>query len=422
MRPIALPLRMRHRQRGGIAIVVGLSLAVVLGFAGLALDGGRLYVNKTELQNAADACALGAAYEMAGAPAISAASFNAAHNAGMLVATRHRADFHSGSRQIDAQDVTIEFGNSLSGGNWLTAAASPPGTSNYVRCTIQETGLSPWFMQILGFGDATVRAAATATLAQAQSNCAIPMGMCKQGPAPGFGLNPGQWYDGFFGAGGSLTGNFNWIDFTPPNGGASELAALLTGGGACNVAVGTTVGATGAQASLARAWNTRFGLYSGSYDTGSAKPDRTGYAYTALNWPEKQDAYRGSSASGKPNYRSQRDARASYGASVAAGNTETGLSISNGHSVITPAVHAQLGANRRIATAPIMDCAGWGGSQTQPILGWACVLMLNPIDGPGETIYMEYLGLASDPTSPCATGGVVGGSTSTGPLVPGLVQ
>ena len=52
----------RQAQRGAVAIIVGLTLAVLVGFAGLAIDGGRLYVNKTELQNAADACALAASY------------------------------------------------------------------------------------------------------------------------------------------------------------------------------------------------------------------------------------------------------------------------------------------------------------------------------------------------------------------------
>lgn len=31
-------------QRGGVAIITGLSMVVLVGFAGLALDGGRLYL------------------------------------------------------------------------------------------------------------------------------------------------------------------------------------------------------------------------------------------------------------------------------------------------------------------------------------------------------------------------------------------
>ena len=126
----------RREQRGVVAIIVGLTMAVLVGFAGLALDGGRLYVNKTELQNAADACALAASYELTGAPDIPAANFTRRTTPGMLVATRNRVGFQGGT--IDAQDVTVQFGTSLSGGGWLTAPSNPPATSVYVRCTIQR--------------------------------------------------------------------------------------------------------------------------------------------------------------------------------------------------------------------------------------------------------------------------------------------
>jgi uncharacterized membrane protein len=53
--------RGRREQRGTVAIIVALSALVLFGFAGIAIDVGRLYVNKTELQTAADACALAAA-------------------------------------------------------------------------------------------------------------------------------------------------------------------------------------------------------------------------------------------------------------------------------------------------------------------------------------------------------------------------
>ena len=52
------------RQRGAVAIMVGLSLVVLVGMFGLAVDSGQLYVNKAELQSAADACALAASQEL----------------------------------------------------------------------------------------------------------------------------------------------------------------------------------------------------------------------------------------------------------------------------------------------------------------------------------------------------------------------
>ena len=56
--------RGRREQRGTVAIIVALSALVLFGFAGIAIDVGRLYVNKTELQTAADACALAASAEL----------------------------------------------------------------------------------------------------------------------------------------------------------------------------------------------------------------------------------------------------------------------------------------------------------------------------------------------------------------------
>jgi Flp pilus assembly protein TadG len=51
----------RRTQKGAVAIVVGLMLAVMLGVAAFAIDFGRWIVVDTELQNAADATALAGA-------------------------------------------------------------------------------------------------------------------------------------------------------------------------------------------------------------------------------------------------------------------------------------------------------------------------------------------------------------------------
>eukprot|EP01034_Spumella_vulgaris_P046448 gene46448-biopygen39554 len=90
------PLPARRRQRGAVAIIAAIALPILIGFAGLALDGGRLFMQKTELQNAADACALAASRELTCDPAAGAcaASFLInAENAGLTVAGRNRIDF-----------------------------------------------------------------------------------------------------------------------------------------------------------------------------------------------------------------------------------------------------------------------------------------------------------------------------------------
>jgi len=407
------------RQRGAVAIVVGLMAVVLVGFIGLAIDGGHLYLTKTELQNGADACALAASYELTDAPAITVAAFNRAEAAGQAVGQLNKFNFQGTA--IGAGDIAVRFGTSLSAGGTWVAAGAAPANAKYVRCTVERNaangnGIAPYFMQVLGIGQTTVSSIATATLAPAQANCAIPMSICSKGSAPAFGMTKGQWVSGFFGAGGGVTGSFNWIDFTPPGGGASEVAALLTGNGACSLTTSVPVGEPGALgAAGAKAWNTRFGLYQGGDSVTTAPPDFSGYAYTPLNWPSQANAL--------ADFVTRRNGHAPYGADVAAGNAVTGLGINNSYNpTSTVAQHTAYGADRRLVTAPIVDCAGWVSSNVVPIQAWACVLLLHPIDSVGDIVRMEYEGLSSDPNSPCATSGIAGDAGSIGPMVPALVQ
>jgi Flp pilus assembly protein TadG len=416
--PRCLAVAGRSRQRGAVAIIVGLMLAVLVGFIGLAVDGGHLYLTKTELQNSADACALAASYELTGSPAIPAAAFPRAEAAGRTIGRQNKVDFQASG--ITDGDMVVAFSTSLAaGGSWVGAGAASPA-SKYVRCTLTRGGIAPYFMGLLGFGAQTVSSLATASLVPAQSNCGIPLGVCRVGGAtvgstPPFGLSAGQWVSGRFKDGG---GSWNWIDFSPPSGGESELSGLLKGNGLCSLDVTNPVGEPGNMGNAAaKAWNTRFGLYqSGSDSVTSAPPDFTGYAYTTVNWPSGSNAL--------ADFISRRGTHASYGANVAAGNALTGLAISNAYNPTTTV--AQLttyGADRRLVVSPIIDCPSLSsGSHTTAILGWACVLMLAPIDSPNSTVSMEFVGLSSAPGSPCASSGVAGDGTSAGPMVPALVQ
>jgi Flp pilus assembly protein TadG len=420
----------RYNQHGAVAIIVGLALAVLVAFAGLVLDLGRLYVNKTELQNAADACALAASRELTCTTApCPASNLINAEAAGIYVAGRDLRDLQTTAVNIVPADVT--FSTVLApNSSYLSIAGGADPASRYVMCTARSSGIVPWFMGVVGIGAQNVNAAAVATLAPAQTNCAIPMALCSQGAAsatPPYGLNVGQWYGGRFGSGGGATGNFNWVDFTPPGGGASEVEALLTGNGLCNMNVNNPVGQGGVLGnSGAKAFNSRFGLYQsggGNPQITNAPPDYTGYAYTSAavvsgttyTWP--------SGANALSDFLANRNIHAPYGTSTAAGNAATGLGISNAYNAAqSPALTTQ-GADRRLVTSPIVDCAGWaGGSTTTPILAWACVLLLHPIDSPTGNVFFEYRGLSSDPNSPCATSGSVGGPGSVGPQVPALVQ
>lgn len=404
-----------HRQGGAVAVTTALMLVVLVGFLGVVVDLGRMYVVKTELFNAADACALAAAQELNGNPG----ALTLAENAGIAAGTRNGANFQSTPVTITAADIS--FSTTLSpNSNYLTQADGAPQDSRYAMCTLKYPGLQMTLTAIVGFGSQVdVGAQAVATVAPAQTSCAIPLGLCSQGAAPSYGFVPGQWINGRFDAGGGSTGSFNWIDFTPPAGGQSELAGLLTGPGLCNTSVGTPVGQTGVLGNAAaRAWNSRFGLYQsgeGNPQLATAPPDLTGYSYTAT--PEGQAAWP-SQSNALSDFLSP---RRSPNNDAYQGNAATGLSISNAYNLSTPGDHVTYGtAQRRLVIAPVVNCAGWASSQTVPLEAYACVLMLHPIGSPGDTVYMEYVGAANDPTSPCATSGLAGGTF--GPLIPVLVQ
>lgn len=422
-------IQCRKPQSGAVAIIVGVCIAVLVGFAGLALDLGRLYVNKTELQNAADACALAASRELTCATApCPASNLSNARAAGIFVAGRGQRDLQSSPVVIAPEDVkfsTVLAPNS----NYRSIEGGADTTSRYVMCIARSTGIVPWFMGVLGIGAQNVSAQAVATLAPAQTNCGIPIAMCQeesQSYTPPFGLFVGQWYGGMPRSGGGLTGNYSWVDFTPPAGGASELEGLLKGAGICDLNVSNPVGQTGMAQGAADAFNSRFGLYkngAGNPQSTDAPPDYTGFAYTSAattpgsthSWPA------GSNALG--DFLSKRNVNAPYGnPNTAAGNAVTGLSISNSFRPAQASDLAAHGADRRLVVMPIVNCDAWQSSQTTPINAWACVLLLYPMDGPTSPVWFEYRGLSSDPNSPCATSGSVGGPGSVGPQVPALVQ
>ncbi|NTW46821.1 MAG: hypothetical protein HGB16_01635 [Chlorobaculum sp.] len=150
-------------QRGGVVIWFALLLPVLLGFAALAVDLTRLHLVKVELQNAADAAAMGGARSLTDA---GGDPFNwAAASAKALELARQNV---ANGAQI--QDATIETGYwNLQTRSW----ADTPGTGYFpaVRATIAISGeqnngpLNLLFAPVLGIDDTDVEATATAVIA-----------------------------------------------------------------------------------------------------------------------------------------------------------------------------------------------------------------------------------------------------------------
>lgn len=419
--PKALPAL--KKQSGAVAVIIALSLAGLIGFVGLALDLGKLFVAKTELQNSVDACALAAARELTGA---NSNQLILAEAAGIATGERHRVYFQGEAISISS----VAFAVSLVD-DYRSASDIDPAEAvemRYARCEANRVDILNWFIQVLNLfpgvdiGSQTVAATAVATLSPSQIiSCAIPVGLCTDDVPPSTPV--GTWLESVLGppAGGkksesgNLTGNFMWVDYSPPGGGASELAGQLTGPGVCSLpAQGSQVGEAGVKSSLANDWNSRFGINQGSVKEGDAIPDYSGYAYTEVNWPSKFNAL--------SDFQSKRGANIPY-----QGDASTGL---NTHGTAVDATYLQEnGADRRLVTVAVVDCDGFTSGTTAPVQAWACVLMLHPINnsqggsGTGATrMYLEYLGRSNDTGSPCATNGVPAGPTGIGPMVPALVR
>jgi Flp pilus assembly protein TadG len=394
------------RQHGVVAIIAALCLLVFMGIAGLAIDMGRLFVIKAELQGAADSCVLSAARELDG----KTDSLQRAINAGVRVAVRNDVDLQSTAVQADASSIT--FSTQIDG-PYVSAGSIKPTMAKYVKCTPYAVSANTWFMKVAGITSRTVTAEAVARLSASQASCAVPVALCttqtvKHAPSPNWGLTAHNWYQGLVPPNQTQTGNYNWIDFTPPLGGADELMGLIAGTGSCNVPVSGQVGQSGYNSGLVDAWNTRFGLYKGSYSLTQNRPDWTGFTYTTTSWPAGQNAF--------ADFNDKRLARATY-----QGNAASGISLVGNPTVSTSWQHGEYGADRRLAIVPIIRCSEWVNSQLATMRDWACVLLLNPINTPSDVV-MEFLGFTNDANSPCATAGVPGGTGSGGPLVPTLVQ
>jgi Flp pilus assembly protein TadG len=426
---MSLP-RIHARQRGAVAIIVALMIVVLVGFIGLALDLGKLYVSKSELQNRADSCALAAARDLTGATPLSVSEA-----AGYTSAARNLVLFQGNLAQQPGitSSESVTYSDSLSNPfldkGSVTYALN---TIKYVKCQVSRGGIANWFAQVLNalpgtsIGPSTVAAFAVATTTSAQTTCAIPVYICKPGtatpPAPS-SYAIGDWLTAKVGTSGGGVyggGNFGWADLSGGSGNTPALDSQLQGAGQCNLpALGSQIGTTGNKASLADAWNSRFGV---TTNKTYGVTDFTGFAYTSTTWTAQNNAYNGTSNDSKgasqPNFLAARKTYQPY-----QGDSVTGLSTKGN---AASAATYQAGADRRLVLAPVVDCSTFStpGTHQVPVTSWACMLMLDPMQQGGniDTVHLEYRGDSSMPGSPCATQGMPGANTGVGPLVPVLVQ
>lgn len=405
-----------HRQGGAVIVTAALVLLFLLGFMGFALDFGKLFVVKSELQTAMDSCALAAAQELDGTASAITRAQEAGATAGNLNAVNFQSPTWSGQGKIVAADISFRNANYISTTNAVEA--------RYVQCAHLQPAVQMWLLRSMAAfsGNTTsypltqnVMASAVATRASAQSTCPLPVGLRPRagGVAPNYGFAPGEWVLMLMAQNASAGGEIGWMNLDGSNNAAETEREM---NGFCGVTVGDELGTPGVQTSIADAWNSRFGIYKNSSgpEEPYRNPDFTGYTYTGTNWPTRQNAY--------PDFVLKRQAYAACGSNGrvrgGAGSCEssTGLSLNSFQDLATPGPtgeHHRYGSNRRIVTVPVVNASN-------RVVDYACMLMLQPMTIPMSNIYLEFIGNAAAVGSPCTTSGLPGGTA--GPRVPVLVR
>lgn len=395
-----------HRQGGAFIVTVCLMLLFLLGFIGIALDLGRLFIVKTELQTATDACALAAAQELDRQPDALVRATNAALLAGNANGVVLQSALWNGKGQLTAANITFR-----DGAHGVTMVAAD---ARYARCEHTQAATATPLLRMLALSGhsadtlatADVFARAEATLAPSQSTCPLPLALRPRGGAgkPDYGYTKGEWITlldphnpKFAGP-----GEIGWTNLDGSNSARTVEDQLK---GTCGTRVGDDLGTPGVMASATDVWNSRFGIYKQNDGPAESQPDYTGYIYTAKSWPGKSNAL--------DDFMSQRRAFSNCGASVSACEKAHDLKLNakNLASAGSAGELRQYGGNRRIAPIPVVE--------NGKVSDFVCVLMLQPISTPFGDVQLEYLGNASTPGSPCVASGLPGGSA--GPLVPVLV-
>ncbi|MGH8488864.1 MAG: pilus assembly protein TadG-related protein [Gammaproteobacteria bacterium] len=149
----------RPKQRGIVIPLVAIAMLALLAMAGLALDMGHLYENKTRLQNVVDAAALAAAQKLGETPGDQAAKEAAATTAAEDTIVVHNKG-KTGNAELGSvlrSDVAVTFFNLVPG-----VCAGVGFDPCFVRVVVNNLSRPNFFAQVLTAIGATKTVAARA--------------------------------------------------------------------------------------------------------------------------------------------------------------------------------------------------------------------------------------------------------------------
>lgn len=360
------------RQRGVVTALVAVGLLAIIGMAGLALDLGDSYLNRTRLENALDAAALRAAREL-----FDNGTVAEAEAAGLAT-----FDLHT-----DVATVTpvLEFSSTLQPfAAGATETDDPP--ARYVRARVDSMPLTVGLAAVLGMSNRVV--AGTAIAGPIPLSTEPPGEVCNVAPFMVCGAADSQDTDCSDGACYGVpvatepvypeivlkthSGNSNDWEVGPGNyqliqldcgpGGNCVREALAYGGQCLSDASTVTTKPGNTVGPVAQGFNTRFNIYQGGMSPEEAPPD------TVIQYDDPG-----------PNS----PTTFWYEDYLAADNDLTPVSEGG---IAVP--------RRRVLTVPIGDCTGTTNGQGEvDVLGWACFFMTRPASHQGNTqkIYGELV-------------------------------
>lgn len=387
----------RKSQRGAVAVLVAIAMGALILSAGLALDMGHVYLNKTRLQNTVDAAALAAAKTLddTGNTALATAeAMQAFGNNASATGNRELSDaYGAGNGSIR---VTVEYSTTLP--PFAAGAAEGP----YVRVRAIGFVMPAWLARVGGIFNKTVAAAAVAgprTLNVGSTVCNVaPMMVCGNAGAGaganwGYTLNAPQVLKKSTPGGQSAVGpgNFQLIQLGGP--GAAVVRENMAGTFSACIAGGSTLQTqTGNEAGpVAQGLNTRFGEYNGpmhgtqaTYPPDVIVTSQAPALRAVQNASQGFDVYQGNTPITPANIGQLYD------------YDEYNSDLQNPANYdYQPVNEGGIGAfERRILAVPVGNCTGTvNGQGSVPLLGFACFFLLQPAEQQGNDsfVYGQFI-------------------------------
>ncbi|GGL58169.1 TadE/TadG family type IV pilus assembly protein [Wenxinia marina] len=278
----------RSEERGSTLVFVGIALALFLGLVAMSFDLGRVAVTQTDLASYADSVALAAAAELDGGTDAIARATAAAD--GMI---SDRQTFGDGDAMLAGSgDYTLRFLSELPADDTAapTAVTTDPREARYAWVTVNDftvgSGFTRAFRVLRGVAHTDPSVSAEAIAGMTQMACDItPLMFCVP---TGWEAEDHIGSTILLRSGGQGAawgpGDFGFVD---PNGALIDPAgpcAGLNGAQQYRCLIGATSGLTGCVAQrgidiqpgqregLARAFNTRFDIYTGSMQSMRTDP------------------------------------------------------------------------------------------------------------------------------------------------------